>query len=107
LSRTLRVEARARKIYCWARGWRRITDFLRGQGALSAIQLGHAGRKVATKPPWEGFEPPYAWWLRRREQVRNSVRPETSRPSLDQRQCGELGVLSPALARDGTQEPII
>ena len=23
------------------------------QGALSAIQLGHAGRKVATKPPWK------------------------------------------------------
>ena len=59
------VEASARKTYCCpgiytdgqARAWRRITDFLRGQGALSAIQLGHAGRKVATKAPWEGFEP--------------------------------------------------
>ena len=53
------VEASARKTYrCpgiytdgQARAWRRITDFLRGQGALSAIQLGHAGRKVATKAP--------------------------------------------------------
>ena len=59
------VEASARKTTCCpgiytdgqARAWRRITDFLRGQGALSAIQLGHAGRKVATKAPWEGFEP--------------------------------------------------
>jgi 2,4-dienoyl-CoA reductase-like NADH-dependent reductase (Old Yellow Enzyme family) len=59
------VEERARKTYCCpgiytdaqARAWRKITDFLRDQGALSAIQLGHAGRKVATKPPWEGFEP--------------------------------------------------
>jgi hypothetical protein len=32
-----------------SKAWRRITDFLRSQGALSAIQLGHAGRKVATK----------------------------------------------------------
>jgi 2,4-dienoyl-CoA reductase-like NADH-dependent reductase (Old Yellow Enzyme family) len=59
------VEERARKTYhcpgiytdAQARAWRRITDFLRSQGALSAIQLGHAGRKVATKAPWEGFAP--------------------------------------------------
>src|SRR5882724_3729689 len=59
------VEERGRKTYCCpgiytdaqARAWRRITDFLRAQGALSAIQLGHAGRKVATKAPWEGFAP--------------------------------------------------
>jgi 2,4-dienoyl-CoA reductase-like NADH-dependent reductase (Old Yellow Enzyme family) len=44
--------------------WRRITDFLRANNALSAMQLGHAGRKVATSPPWEGFSPlpePLAW----------------------------------------------
>jgi 2,4-dienoyl-CoA reductase-like NADH-dependent reductase (Old Yellow Enzyme family) len=59
------VEERSRKTYgCpgiytdgQARAWRRITDFLRQQGALSAIQLGHAGRKVAIKAPWEGFAP--------------------------------------------------
>jgi 2,4-dienoyl-CoA reductase-like NADH-dependent reductase (Old Yellow Enzyme family) len=59
------VEERARKTYhcpgiytdVQVRAWRRITDFLRGQGALSAIQLGHAGRKVATKAPWDGFAP--------------------------------------------------
>jgi len=45
------VEERSRKTYSCpgiytdgqARAWRRITDFLRSQGALSAIQLGHAG----------------------------------------------------------------
>ncbi|WP_426956035.1 NADH:flavin oxidoreductase/NADH oxidase [Muricoccus radiodurans] len=37
------------------RAWRRITDFLRSQGAVTGIQLGHAGRKVATRAPWEGF----------------------------------------------------
>ncbi|UOE20640.1 NADH:flavin oxidoreductase/NADH oxidase [Thermobifida halotolerans] len=33
--------------------WRRITDFLRGHGAVPAIQLAHAGRKASTAPPWE------------------------------------------------------
>lgn len=59
------VEEKARKTYscpgiytdAQAKAWRRITDFLRAQGALSAIQLGHAGRKVATKAPWDGFSP--------------------------------------------------
>ncbi len=59
------VEERARKTYhcpgiyndAQAKAWRRVTDFLRSQGALSAMQLGHAGRKVATKAPWEGFAP--------------------------------------------------
>ena len=54
------VEERARKTYhcpgiyndTQAKAWRRVTDFLRSQGALSAMQLGHAGRKVATKSPW-------------------------------------------------------
>ena len=59
------VEERARKTYhcpgiytdAQVKAWRRITDFLRSQGALSAIQLGHAGRKVATRAPWDGFAP--------------------------------------------------
>ena len=39
------------------RAWLRITDFIRGQGAIAAMQLGHAGRKVATRAPWDGFAP--------------------------------------------------
>ena len=33
---------------------KRITDFIRKQGAKSAIQLAHAGRKASTTPPWVG-----------------------------------------------------
>ena len=59
------IEQAARKTYSCpgiyndeqVRAWRRITDFLHEQGALAAIQLGHAGRKVSTKAPWEGFAP--------------------------------------------------
>jgi 2,4-dienoyl-CoA reductase-like NADH-dependent reductase (Old Yellow Enzyme family) len=40
-----------------AKAWRRVTDFIRGQGAHAAMQLGHAGRKVATRAPWDGFAP--------------------------------------------------
>lgn len=39
------------------RAWRRITDFIQAQGAIAAMQLGHAGRKVATRAPWDGFAP--------------------------------------------------
>ncbi|WP_043839866.1 NADH:flavin oxidoreductase/NADH oxidase [Muricoccus aerilatus] len=59
------VSERSRKTYdcpgiytdSQAKAWRRITDFIRTQGAASAIQLGHAGRKVATRAPWDGFAP--------------------------------------------------
>ncbi|WP_243791071.1 NADH:flavin oxidoreductase/NADH oxidase [Saccharopolyspora gloriosae] len=37
-----------------AAAWRRITDFLREQGATPAVQLGHAGRKASAAAPWEG-----------------------------------------------------
>jgi 2,4-dienoyl-CoA reductase-like NADH-dependent reductase (Old Yellow Enzyme family) len=33
---------------------RRITDFVRGQGAAVGIQLAHAGRKASTARPWDG-----------------------------------------------------
>src|SRR6478672_8963063 len=33
---------------------RRITDFVRAQGAVAGIQLAHAGRKASTQRPWEG-----------------------------------------------------
>ncbi len=36
-----------------AAAWRRITDFLRSQGATSAIQLAHAGRKASAHRPWD------------------------------------------------------
>jgi 2,4-dienoyl-CoA reductase-like NADH-dependent reductase (Old Yellow Enzyme family) len=59
------VSERSRKTYdcpgiytdAQAKAWKRVTDFIRTQGAASAIQLGHAGRKVATRAPWDGFAP--------------------------------------------------
>jgi 2,4-dienoyl-CoA reductase-like NADH-dependent reductase (Old Yellow Enzyme family) len=37
-----------------AREYARITDFIRGQGAVPAIQLAHAGRKASAFAPWRG-----------------------------------------------------
>ena len=35
----------------------RITSFIKGQGAVPAIQLGHAGRKASMQRPWFGNGP--------------------------------------------------
>ena len=59
------VEERARKTYHCAGiyndnhtpMYRRITDFLRANGSLPAIQLGHAGRRGSCGPPWKNFAP--------------------------------------------------
>ncbi|MFK4071616.1 NADH:flavin oxidoreductase/NADH oxidase [Streptomyces sp. NPDC029674] len=37
--------------------FRRITDFLKSQGTVPAIQLAHAGRKASTDRPWKGGAP--------------------------------------------------
>jgi 2,4-dienoyl-CoA reductase-like NADH-dependent reductase (Old Yellow Enzyme family) len=37
-----------------AADYRRITDFIRAQGAVPGIQLAHAGRKGSTYAPWRG-----------------------------------------------------
>lgn len=34
--------------------WSRVTDFIKGQGAVPAIQLQHAGRKASTYRDWSG-----------------------------------------------------
>lgn len=36
---------------------RRVTDFIRSQGAAAGIQLSHAGRKASTQRPWHGNGP--------------------------------------------------
>jgi 2,4-dienoyl-CoA reductase-like NADH-dependent reductase (Old Yellow Enzyme family) len=59
------VEERGRKTYecagiyadCHVPAYRRITDFIRGLGAIPAIQLGHAGRKASSELPWKDFKP--------------------------------------------------
>jgi len=35
-------------------GWSRIAAFVRAQGAVPGVQLGHAGRKASTDVPWLG-----------------------------------------------------
>jgi 2,4-dienoyl-CoA reductase-like NADH-dependent reductase (Old Yellow Enzyme family) len=48
-----------------AEDYRRITDFIRGQGAVPGIQLAHAGRKASTQRPWDGtgyVEPEDGGW---------------------------------------------
>lgn len=37
--------------------FRRITTFLKGQGTVPGIQIGHAGRKASTDRPWKGGAP--------------------------------------------------
>ncbi len=40
-------------------GWKRLVDFVhQNSDTKVAIQLGHAGRKGATKPAWEGIDQP-------------------------------------------------
>lgn len=59
------VEARGRKSHHCAgiyddahiAGYRRINDFIRSQGAVPAIQIGHGGRKGSGCSPWEGYRP--------------------------------------------------
>lgn len=44
-----------------AAGWKRFVDFVHGNsGAKVGIQLGHAGRKGATRLAWEGMDQPLA-----------------------------------------------
>jgi 2,4-dienoyl-CoA reductase-like NADH-dependent reductase (Old Yellow Enzyme family) len=40
-----------------AEAFERITRFIRGHGAVPAIQLAHAGRKASTDLPWRGGKP--------------------------------------------------
>ena len=37
--------------------WRRVVDFVHGQGAAIGVQLAHAGRKASTTVPWVGRGP--------------------------------------------------
>lgn len=39
------------------RALRRITDFVKSQGAVPGIQIAHAGRKASTERPWKGGLP--------------------------------------------------
>ena len=38
-------------------GLKRVSDFIKSQGATAAIQIGHSGRKARLTRPWEGQHP--------------------------------------------------
>lgn len=40
-----------------AQAWKRITDFIRANGSVPAMQLAHAGRKASVGRPWHGGKP--------------------------------------------------
>ena len=40
-----------------ARAFKRITKFIKSQGAVPGIQLAHAGRKASTDVPWRDGKP--------------------------------------------------
>jgi 2,4-dienoyl-CoA reductase-like NADH-dependent reductase (Old Yellow Enzyme family) len=40
-----------------ARGFQRVTSFIRAQGSIPGIQLAHAGRKASIDVPWRGDVP--------------------------------------------------
>ncbi|ODU62955.1 MAG: hypothetical protein ABT05_06625 [Lautropia sp. SCN 66-9] len=41
--------------------WRRITRFIKSQGAIPGIQLSHSGRKARRAVPWQGGGPLREW----------------------------------------------
>ncbi|SDL63197.1 2,4-dienoyl-CoA reductase [Modicisalibacter muralis] len=63
-------------------GLRRITDFLRTQGAAPAIQLSHAGRKGSAQRPWHGASQLSAADLAERDEARwDTVAPSAVPPT--------------------------
>jgi len=40
-----------------AAAWKRVSQFIKEQGAIAGIQLAHAGRKASTEIPWRGGGP--------------------------------------------------
>ncbi|HJS48084.1 MAG TPA: FAD-dependent monooxygenase, partial [Gemmatimonadales bacterium] len=73
-----------------AAAWKRITDFVHGQGGLIGVQLGHAGRKGATRRMWEGDNEPLpegAWPIMSASAVawkpENQVPREMTRAEMD------------------------
>jgi 2,4-dienoyl-CoA reductase-like NADH-dependent reductase (Old Yellow Enzyme family) len=78
-------------------GLRRIASFVKGQGAVPAIQLAHAGRKASMARPWHGNGPLTQADLDRGEKPWSTVAP-TERP------LGEGWIRPQALGKDDLEE---
>jgi 2,4-dienoyl-CoA reductase-like NADH-dependent reductase (Old Yellow Enzyme family) len=80
-----------------ADAYRRITAFIREQGAVPGIQLAHAGRKASTGRPWEGrgHVPPAAGgW----QTVAPSPVPYDDLPAPAELSSAEVGALPESFA---------
>jgi anthraniloyl-CoA monooxygenase len=73
-----------------AAAWKRIADFVHSQGGLVGVQLGHAGRKAATRLLWEGDNVPLpegAWPIMSASPIpwkpENQVPREMTRADMD------------------------
>jgi 2,4-dienoyl-CoA reductase-like NADH-dependent reductase (Old Yellow Enzyme family) len=80
-------------------GLRRITSFVKSQGAVPAIQLAHAGRKASMARPWHGNGPLTEEDAQRGDKAWSIVAP-TETP------LGE-GWLKPRALREGDQQTIV
>ena len=95
------VEPQGRKTYdCagiyrddQAAAYRRIADFIRSMGAVPAIQLGHCGRRAATRGFMEGFAP-------LTEDDARAARPPWQGVSASALAEGPAGIVPRAMDRD-------
>lgn len=70
---------------------KRISQFIRDQGAVPAIQLAHAGRKASMQRPWQGNGPLDATDFARGEQPWKIIAPSAIAIDEGYLQPGELG----------------
>ncbi len=80
-------------------GLRRIAEFVKSQGAVPAIQLGHAGRKASMARPWYGNGPLTQADLDRGDKPWNTVAPS-------EKSLGE-GWLAPRAFKQGDFEVVL
>ena len=80
-------------------GLQRIASFVKGQGAVPAIQLAHAGRKASMARPWYGNGP-----LTQEDSDRGDKAWSTVAPT--ERSLGE-GWITPRAMREGDQQTVV
>jgi 2,4-dienoyl-CoA reductase-like NADH-dependent reductase (Old Yellow Enzyme family) len=80
-------------------GLRKIADFIKGQGAVPAIQLAHAGRKASMARPWYGNGPLTQADLDRGEQSWSTIAP-TAAPI-------DTGWITPRAMKEGDLQTVL
>jgi 2,4-dienoyl-CoA reductase-like NADH-dependent reductase (Old Yellow Enzyme family) len=80
-------------------GLRRISDFVRSQGAVPAVQLAHAGRKASMARPWYGNGPLTQADLDRGDQPWSTIAPSAT--PIDP------GWITPRAMKDGDEQAVL